>query len=163
MIRRPPRSTQGVSSAASDVYKRQCTSRARAPGGSVGPSDCDRREGGCEALRSGFATLEGAFCIDALFPRLTQRRQRRTKTSPRHRRASTRGWYPCSSTDRNPPHGQPSRLARDATSALSSTTAASFYMRTVSKSNFRALLTSLLLDFLIPFLSFDFKRNVFRG
>ena len=27
MIRRPPRSTQGVSSAASDVYKRQCMDR----------------------------------------------------------------------------------------------------------------------------------------
>ena len=29
MIRRPPRSTQGVSSAASDVYKRQVVNRAR--------------------------------------------------------------------------------------------------------------------------------------
>ena len=29
MIRRPPRSTQGVSSAASDVYKRQCSSGAQ--------------------------------------------------------------------------------------------------------------------------------------
>ncbi|WP_460413958.1 hypothetical protein, partial [Staphylococcus aureus] len=29
MIRRPPRSTQGVSSAASDVYKRQASTSAR--------------------------------------------------------------------------------------------------------------------------------------
>ena len=33
MIRRPPRSTQGVSSAASDVYKRQCPYLPKSKGG----------------------------------------------------------------------------------------------------------------------------------
>ena len=45
MIRRPPRSTQGVSSAASDVYKRQAVEialaippgKTRAPKGILGP------------------------------------------------------------------------------------------------------------------------------
>eukprot|EP00959_Pyramimonas_sp_CCMP1952_P027625 580128-Pyramimonas_sp.AAC.1 len=41
MIRRPPRSTQGLSSAASDVYKRQLLARdPRRPGG---PSCFQRR------------------------------------------------------------------------------------------------------------------------
>ena len=41
MIRRPPRSTQGVSSAASDVYKRQLEQRGGDGAGRAGADDHD--------------------------------------------------------------------------------------------------------------------------
>ena len=54
MIRRPPRSTHALSSAASDVYKRQVEEVL---------SIVDRQEGGCEALNHENVKLKSLFTI----------------------------------------------------------------------------------------------------